>query len=409
MQDVPGPVLERAVAEGIISATQRDRLLALVAGGAARTPDEEPSALQQRINAVQVAYAVGALAVIFAFGWFLADRWERLGAPGVLAVSVLYAAIFAVAARTFHRLGYLGASDWMTALVVVMAPVAGWAVLELLGAWPSDWVLRREAAVMAWPQLALALFPALAALVALRLTSARRVAFELALALACTLPSLSTIFFGSYPILLPWMLYPGGIALMGAGYGIHRRSRTSSDRRLPEAAESFLGVGLACVSLGIIATWEHLGVFRHVLPLLSIAMLASAVYLRRRLLLVFGMMGIIGYLAYLSFDVFRRYVGFPVVLATFGVVVILLTVYVQRRYPALVARADAERGAERRLLPGDWAPVAILFVLSLIVLGVQVPRERERTERERIASLRLMHSEAVRRQKPPVPPDRRVR
>ena len=75
--------LDQAVAGGIITADQRDRLIALAEAPAAGAGTE-------RAPAIMVAYATGALAVLFAFGWFLIERWQRLGPGGVLVGDELH-------------------------------------------------------------------------------------------------------------------------------------------------------------------------------------------------------------------------------------------------------------------------------------------------------------------------------
>ncbi len=122
--------------------------------------------------------------------------------------------------------------------------------------------------------------------------------------------------------------------------------------------------------------WNRQSVTAAHATLLAAAILAySAVRLRRRILLIAAFVGFVAYLAYLAFDVFEDAVAFPVALASIGIIVILLAVGVQRRYPALV------RGAERqgpRFVPG--APIAlagtIVIAIVLIATGISDAKER---------------------------------
>src|SRR5689334_2112379 len=90
---VPIRVLRQAAADGVISAEQLERLLSTsdAAAAAHAAVHERP-----RLDVPQVAAWAGALLVLFAFGWFLVDRWRALGPAGVLAVTVGYAALFFV-------------------------------------------------------------------------------------------------------------------------------------------------------------------------------------------------------------------------------------------------------------------------------------------------------------------------
>ena len=108
------------MARGIISAEQRDALLALDAGAMEETPAEA----RRGLNSVTVAYGLGGAAVVFAFGWFVADRWEVLGPAGVLAVSALYALLFSFTARYLGRLGFETAASVAALVAVATAPLA---------------------------------------------------------------------------------------------------------------------------------------------------------------------------------------------------------------------------------------------------------------------------------------------
>jgi hypothetical protein len=80
--------------------------------------------------------------------------------------------------------------------------------------------------------------------------------------------------------------------------------------------------------------------------------------------------------AYLAFDVFRRTLGFSIVLAGFGITIILLTVWLQKRYPALARRVAEERGAGRPALPGGSWVFGLGVLLTLVLLLTAPPRAR---------------------------------
>lgn len=82
--------------------------------------------------------------------------------------------------------------------------------------------------------------------------------------------------------------------------------------------------------------------------LINLGLVAISLYLRRRAFLVFGALGCYGYVGHLAYSVFRDSVAFPFALSGVGLLLILITVWVQRTYPRLaglvpaapVARAD---------------------------------------------------------------------
>src|SRR5690349_4089700 len=98
-------LLDRGVAAGVITAAQRDALLALPALPALPVTPPKAGASDERhdvarakagVDGVLIAYTVGAALVVFALGWFLVDRWHTLGPLGVLGVALVYAALFAL-------------------------------------------------------------------------------------------------------------------------------------------------------------------------------------------------------------------------------------------------------------------------------------------------------------------------
>src|SRR5215208_6091875 len=93
-QDPRGDLLRLAVARGIITRAQYEAILALDPAAAAEPSPVRPETAGG-FNWTTVAYALGAMVVVFAFGWFLADQWDTLGPEGVLVVSLVYAAMFA--------------------------------------------------------------------------------------------------------------------------------------------------------------------------------------------------------------------------------------------------------------------------------------------------------------------------
>ncbi|MDE3128019.1 MAG: hypothetical protein KGL38_08430, partial [Gemmatimonadota bacterium] len=95
--------LAAAVAAGIITADQAAAIAALP-GPVGESGAAAPEA-RRALNAVSIAYFVGGAAVLFAFGWFIVDRWSVLGPGGILIVSLVYAALFALTARTLAHHG----------------------------------------------------------------------------------------------------------------------------------------------------------------------------------------------------------------------------------------------------------------------------------------------------------------
>ena len=401
MATIPVRVLDDAVQEGLITDDQRAALLSR-AGVADRRSHSPEAEARRGMHPVHVAYSVGAIAVLFGFGWFLADRWTVLGPEGVLAVILVYAGIFAAASVVLRRMGFNGAAGWMLVLAVAMTPIATWTLLEITGVWPARGTnYIRDQWYMGWMQMVLAFSTIAAALITLRFIRVSRVMGEIALAIASALPAVTALLYEQeLQGMMSWTFLAGGFALFAVGYALYRQSDLAKDEFYSDSAEWFFAIGLIAVSIGYAMIFQQERFARQLLPVVSGGLLMAAVYLRRRLLLLFGLLGVVAYLAWLAFDVFRQYVGFPAVLATFGTLVILLTVWGQRRYPALVDRVDADRDpSARRTLPGDYITAVLPAVLALVLLVVEVPYERNRVRTQQLHYMRVEHANALRRHK----------
>ena len=387
--DALSRLIATAAERGVIDATQLDALRSIAAEiargdgalGAPRQSDATPRETESRraFNPVILAYSAGALLVLFALGWFLADRWRDLGAAGVLAVSLTYTAAFAVTARELRRRGFGVGGGLAATLAVIMTPVWSWAILRLTGEWPAPndyfdplsryqpWIATR------WIVLELATIGA-------GLMAARRVRFfTIAVPIAVAFVAF-LIHFGNAigdPD-ISWYVGPYyacvvGCLTYGVAYAVDRRQPADEDY-----AVWFYLVATVALLYGYIGVWNSIGWWRHALPVVAAVFVIAALYLRRRVLLLAAGLAGFGYLAYLAFDVFEKVVALPVALAGLGLLVIVATVWVQRRFPVLVARVTSEGPSEKRLPSG---PIAVLGPIAIAITAMlfAIPEAREKT------------------------------
>jgi len=388
-------LINTALERGIIDASQRDKLEAL-AIELAPAPDETlppdaviPPAHEARrgFNAITIAYALGGLLVVFALAWFLLERWKILGPGGVLAVSLLYAAAFAVVGEVLRRCGFEVAGGLTIVLAVAMTPVWTWAILRLTGEMPDpaawDNALSRYDPYIATRLIVLEL-----ATIGVGLVAARRVRFfVLAAPIAAALVAL-LLHTGQAlgDPRLAWYTGPYyqcvvACAMLAVAYAV--------DRRQPEGEDYAFWFYLAGVIMLFVAysqVWPYIGRWRHALPLVAAAFVIASLYLRRRTLLVAGGLMAFGYLGYLAFDVFRRVVALPITLATLGLLVIVSTVWMQRRFPKLVARVGGDDTPGGKTLPGGplavLGPLVIALTAMLFASSEALERTREREWRD---------------------------
>ena len=114
----------------------------------------------------------------------------------------------------------------------------------------------------------------------------------------------------------------------------------------------------------------------------SLVVLAGAVILRRRVLAVLGIIALFGYLGWLANDVFKLTLAFPLLLAALGVAIIIVTVWLQQRFPALCSGSGGDPSKPPRF------PGGVLALLAPALLGLVLMRDARDLDRERRADAR---------------------
>lgn len=392
-------VLRDGVERGVITAAQESSLLQL--GEESTGAPARGREVARGFNWVTVAYALGALLVIFAAAWFLFERWRVLGPAGVLAVSGVYALVLAALARWLARSGFREAAGITAMLAVALTPAIVWAVQSLTGWWPEQPWGARTYPIYQPAEAQRLLVASLATLLAglLVLRRARFVALSLPLAAALFGVGLylpRALLEDVAPVLQRWSFLTLALALCATADMIDRAQGWPEQRQgagRGDFAFMFWLMGLVAAFMTVMFFWPSMGALRHTMPLVALALVFAALYLRRRTHLVVGVGTAFLYLLYLAGEVFEEAAVFPIVLAVLGGGVILTTVWMQRRFPALVARVNALRASDRPGLPGArWIPWAFVG-LSLGITLLKLPEAREelvqRQFQERLYLLRM--------------------
>ncbi len=381
-------LLDSGVESGVISAEQRSALLALA--GASSPEVSARREAERAFNGITIAYGLGAIVVLFAFGWFMVDRWKVLGDGGVFGLSVAYAGIFLLVAQVLRRDGFETARGVATLLAVGMAPLAMWALLRWTGLWTPelDAVCGQRDhpfAVCQGQPLAIELAVVAAALVAMRQMAFSP--FMIPIAVVCvTLPErlLREWAPGQYMdgAVMGWRLAIVASALAAVAYTVDRRRRG-------EDYGFWLWISVAATSWwSVLMLFQFDRSLRPWLAPVALLVIIASVYLRRRALLVVGLFGVLGFLGWLAFDVFKVTTAFPLVLALLGVAIIILTVWLQKQFPEVIRRMGGDPSQPPRL------PGGIAALLAPALLGVLLMNSAARLDREKAAD-RRSHARAA--------------
>jgi len=361
--------LDSAVSLGIITAAQAAEIRALTPVRAA--PSHGPRA----VGAETIGYVLGAITVVVAMGWFLADRWDWLGAGGVLAVAVLYAALFLVVGWRLRGEGATLAANVATLLSVTMVPIAVVSMNELMG-----WFANRSGSActaaewMFWRCRGEEIVVELATVVAL-VAVLRATRFSLAVLPLAAL-SLRFVFHAvTFGLGAPL----GGIAVswiwlictslsVAVAYEASRRQSEDEDFAIWLHLVGAFSAAVASVMLINQVEW-----YRHLLVPAAFMAFAFSLRMRRFVWTLLGLAWFVSYLGWLAADVFRDTPFFPIILAALGVGVIIATVWIQRNSASLVARFGGLATDGRPSFPGG----APLILVPIIAALLQLPSARE--------------------------------
>ncbi len=327
--------LEWAAGEGIIDSAQADALWRALSGRETERP---------KFDLVHVAYYFGALLVIGAMGWFMTDAWESLGGGGIFAVAFAYAVVFTVVGAVMWRRGGMRTpGGLLITMAVCMTPLAVYGLQRWFDLWPGDdpgaykdfhhWIRG------GW--FAMEMGTIAAGLVALGFYRFAFLTAPIAFILWYVSMDLTPIIAGSdvfdWELRLQVSLW-FGLAMIAATYLIDRRT---------EQDFAFWGY-----LFGLLAFWGGLSSMnsdselnKFFYFLINITLMGLSVFLRRRAFLVFGALGVFGYIWHLADKIFADSMLFPIALTVIGV-------QLKRHGPRLAqAIEDALPASVRRLRP----------------------------------------------------------
>jgi hypothetical protein len=326
--------LHRAAGEAGLTTTQADAVWRSLEAQAARST-------RPRFDVAHVAYYLGALIVMGAMGWFMNKAWNALGGPGLTAIATCYAGCFVLAGRTLWAQPHQRIPGGLLFTIAVgMVPLAVFGLERWAGFWPADdpgsytnfhpyihgsWIIMEIATVLAgllairrWP------FPFLTAPIAYAL-------WYLAMDLPALLLRREPFSWEEKQFATTGF----GAVMLGVAY--------VTDLQGTREDYAFWGYlfGLAAFWGGLSSMDSHSELGKLLYCLINLGLIGASLVLRRRVFLVFGAMGLFGYLGHLAFKVFADSIFFPFALTLLGISVIYFGVQYQRRRAAIEQRIRA--------------------------------------------------------------------
>jgi hypothetical protein len=318
--------LEWAVAEGIVSKEQSDALWA----GLLRQNKS-----RQKFDFAHVAYYFGAMIVISAMAWFMTEAWDSLGGAGIAAIALIYAIGFGIAGHlAWSRYELRVPGGLLFTVTVWMTPLVIYGLERAAGMWPQgDPGSYRDYHIWvrgSW--IAMEVGTIVVGAVALRLRRFPFLTFPIAFALWYMSMDLTPLIVGAKEFSWDeraWVSVFWGGVVTAAAYLIDLRDHSED-------------YALWCYFFGLTAFWSglssldsHSEASKFIYFLVNLGLICMSLFLRRRIFLVFGAMGVFGYLGHLAWSVFKDSMLFPFVLTAGGLSVIAIGICWQRKHMAL--------------------------------------------------------------------------
>ena len=336
--------LSRAVDSGVLQPGQDRALLDFLQTRTAQRPS---------FQLAHVVFYFGALLVMAALGWLITEAWMQVGDGALLALALIYMGVAGFLGLLLWKRGHEIPGGLLSAVAVSLTPLVVFAVQRATGLWPLDEGQDSYRDYFRYIQsswLAMEIATVLVGLLMLRLVPFPFIVMPIALALWFLSMDLGALLHGSE---YSWearrdLSFWFGLALLLVSLLVDGRSRRDY---------AFWGY-LA----GLLTFWGALSMMesgsewgKALYCLINLVLMAVAVLLRRPMFMVFGALGVAGYLGYLSTKVFADSLLFPVVLSLIGLGLIGLGLLYQKHRQRLSERL-------RRQLPDSL--IALLPALA---------------------------------------------
>ncbi len=297
-----------------------------------------------RFNLENLAYYFGAMIILSAMGWFLTEAWDSLGGLGIAILGVSYALVFTLAGIHFWFKKQLKTPGGLLFTVAVwVIPLIVFGIELYTGLWPQDaqdsfhdyhvWVRG------SW--IIMEITTILGGLITLYYIRFPFLTFPIAFSLWYLSMDITSIFFGQNEFTWEQRQLVSiyfGLGMLIVSYLI--------DCRTKEDYSFWIYL------FGMIAFWGSLSSMnsnselnKFFYCLINLFLILVSVILQRKVFIVFGSMGVFGYLGHLAFSIFEDSLLFPIVLTAFGFAIIYCGVWYRKNKAALEA-------ALLKILPG---------------------------------------------------------
>ncbi len=310
--------LEDAVGEKILTLEQSEKLIDFL--------KKQPNTAS-KFDFTHVLYYIGGLIAIGAMTLFMGLGWESFGGVGIVFISLFYALAGLKLTHVFQAKGLAIPAGICGTFVIALTPLAVYGLQHALGVWPDDSVYREYHRYIKWHWLYMELSTlAVGAIIAWRY----KYPF-LMMPIAVTLWYLTmdvAVMIGgdNYSWELRKLVSMHvGLLMIGLAFWIDIRSQNKADYSF-----WIYLFGVIAFWVGMTSQYSDSELSKLIYCAINLLMIFLGMLVVRRVFVVFGAIGVSGYIGHLAFDIFRDSWLFPIVLTLFGLLVVYLGILWQK-------------------------------------------------------------------------------
>jgi hypothetical protein len=306
--------LQTAAAQNGISADQTSNLWNMLS--ASRT---------QTSGMLQFIYYFGALLMIAAMTWFMSSVWDKFGGDKICLIALCYGtAFFASGYLLWRKKGLQIPGGLLITAAVFMVPLAIFGLEKYSGIWPADISSDYMSYQRSWVFMEIGTI--LAGFLALRFVRFPFITAPIAGACWFLSTDITSFLFGESKF--PFERNCGmsilfGLVLLLCSYILDRTSKKDF---------AFWGYLFGTLSFWggfCLLTWNsEFNWFLYFL--INMGLLISSVFLERKVLMVFGTLGVFDFLRHLTYEIFKDSIVFPFALSFIGIIILCLAIFYQK-------------------------------------------------------------------------------
>jgi hypothetical protein len=350
MLQIDRAALDAAAADGIVTAEQADALWRYWSAQRAARPDVAP-----RFSITHILYYLGGMIAIGAMTLFMNLGWERFGSWGLFGIAVAYAIACIAVCRSLDARGLPIPAGILATLAIALVPLATWAFQSAMGWWPPGGAGEHYRAYhthIDWRWITLEFVTLIAAVIGIWRLRYPFMVMPVAVTLWYMSMDLARmIVFSDRPGWSEWQYYRDfslvfGLGMLAVALWVDVRGRRSYAEGRDFAFWLYL--------FGTLAFWSGLTMQnsdsefgKFVYLLVNLGLVAAGAVIGRRVLVVFGGLGVACYLGYLASRVFRDSLLFPFALTLIGLGIVAAGIWWQKN-EARISQSLRAR------LPATW-------------------------------------------------------